>query len=355
MLHEFILANRDEIIARIRTKVQERPAPKSADEELKNGVPLFLEQLVVRLQGDKTSAAKMNVSALTHGGDMLQNGFSVAQVIQGYGDVCQAITELAIQKSAAISTEDFRMLNESLDTATTEAVREYERQRDRHVSDRGTEQLGHLAHELRNALGTAMLAYETLKRGETGVRGSTGAILGRSLSTLQTLVDRSLVEVRLETSVMREERIGLRGFIEEVEVAATFEASERGVVLSVAEVPAGVVIVADRHLLASAVGNLVQNACKFTRRGGRVVIESHATVDRVLIAVRDECGGLPPGKSEELFQPFTQSGADRSGLGLGLTISRKAVERIGGRLRVENYPREGCCFIVDLARAPSTD
>ncbi len=98
---------------------------------------------------------------------------------------------------------------------------------------------------------------------------------------------------------------------------------------------------------------LHENACKFRRRGGYVLLDTTGTLDRVLLSVRDECGGLPPGKSEELFLPYTQSSTDRSGLGLGLTIARKAIASVGGQLRVEDYPGEGCAFLVDLGRAPA--
>ena len=59
----------------------------------------------------------------------------------------------------------------------------------------------------------------------------------------------------------------------------------------------------------------------------------------------------PPGrKIEDLFQMFEQRGADRTGLGLGLSISRRGVEECGGVIRVRNLPGRGCVFTVDLAR-----
>ena len=79
----------------------------------------------------------------------------------------------------------------------------------------------------------------------------------------------------------------------------------------------------DRQIVAGAIANLMQNAFKFTRQGGHVSLRTSVTEDRVLIEVEDQCGGLPPGKAEELFDAFQQRGEDRSGLGLGLFISRK--------------------------------
>jgi signal transduction histidine kinase len=110
---------------------------------------------------------------------------------------------------------------------------------------------------------------------------------------------------------------------------------------------------ADRSILAATVVNLLQNAFKFTRPGTTVTLRGSATPDRVLIEVEDECGGLPDGNVNVLFQPFEQRGADRTGLGLGLTISRGGAEANNGRIYARNRPGHGCIFIIDLPRAVS--
>jgi signal transduction histidine kinase len=96
--------------------------------------------------------------------------------------------------------------------------------------------------------------------------------------------------------------------------------------------------------------NLLQNALKFTHPPGHVSLKTHTTVDRVQIEIEDECGGLPAGKIEDLFRMFEQRGADRTGLGLGLTISRQGVEESGGAIHVRDLPGKGCVFTVDLPR-----
>jgi signal transduction histidine kinase len=75
-----------------------------------------------------------------------------------------------------------------------------------------------------------------------------------------------------------------------------------------------------------------------------------SSTSRVLIEVEDECGGLPPGKAEELFLQFEQRGVDRTGLGLGLSISRRSVEADGGEIHVRDLPGVGCVFAIDLPR-----
>ena len=76
--------------------------------------------------------------------------------------------------------------------------------------------------------------------------------------------------------------------------------------------------------------------------------DTATAIGRVLIEVEDECGGLPPGRAEDLFRSFEQRSADRSGLGLGLAIARESVETNGGVIRARSLPSKGCIFTVDL-------
>jgi signal transduction histidine kinase len=82
-----------------------------------------------------------------------------------------------------------------------------------------------------------------------------------------------------------------------------------------------------------------------------VVLATRVTADRVAVDVRDQCGGLPAGRAERWFQPFSRGDSDRSGLGLGLAIARRAVHANLGELSVENLPGEGCIFTIDLPRS----
>lgn len=353
MLHEFLTSNRAEIIARSRAKVAKRMAPRPTAEEIENGVPLFLSQLVellLRSAHRKQSTEAIGASATKHGGELLRKGFTIAQVVHDYGDVCQAVTELAEEIEAPITVDEFHTLNRCLDDAIAEAVTEYSRLRERSQSDEETERSGVLAHELRNKLGAAMLAFASLKSGRVGITGSTVAVLDRNLRGLQKLIDRSLVEVRLDSGMQNQERFLVSELVEEIELEASLEANASGVALTVTPVQAGLEVQCDRPILAAALINLLQNAFKFSRSHGHVSLKTTATADRVLFEIEDECGGLPAGKAEELFRPFTKRGANRKGLGLGLSISRRGVEANGGEVRVLDLPTKGCIFTIDLPR-----
>jgi signal transduction histidine kinase len=365
LLHELLTRHHDEIVAGARTRLWARTGPRATEADLRDGIPLFLRQLeaVLRREQDTPerpagsaevgAPSEMGESANRRGGELRHAGFSIAQVVQGYGDICQAITQLSDELQASITADEFRTLNRCLDEVIAEAVTEFARQRDRSVARENTERLGVFAHELRNLLHNAVLAYEALKTGTVGIASNTGMMLGRSLAGLGNLIDRSLAEVRIEAGANLRERVPLSEFMEEVELAATIEASSNGHDFAVHPVDRRVAIDIDRQLLAAALGNLLQNAFKFPRPPGRVVLRTDATTlpGRVLIEVEDECGGLPRGFADELFQPFRHRGADRSGLGLGLIIARQGVEANGGALRVRDIPGMGCVFTVDIPRA----
>jgi signal transduction histidine kinase len=357
MLLEFIAANRERITARTRERLASRTTPHPTDTEIIHGVPLFLDQLAVRLRADaEPTSDQLGATASIHGRELLNAGFTIGQVVQDYGDICQAITELAVEQGPQITNEDFRTLNLCLDIAITDAVTEYARQSERSIHGRGVEHLGFLAHELRNLLNTATLAFDAVRSGSVAPGGTTANLVAKSLASMSDLVSRSLAEVRLEGTVPRTERVPLTSLLEEIEIAAAFEARSRDVALSIKPAETGVAVEGDSQILTSIVTNLVQNACKYTPPHGHVTLATRVTAQRVYIDVADECGGLPPGKAEELFRPYQQRHENHSGLGLGLAISLKGVRAIGGDISVRNVPGIGCVFTVELRRwAPLDD
>lgn len=354
MLYDVIVGNHHEIIRRCRAKVAARVPPcTNADNE--HGVPVFLMQQADALRLGQTTSPEISRSAIQHGHDLLLQGFTVSQVVHDYGSICQAITELAMELNAPISTEDFGTLNRCLDDAIAGAVTEYGREQVQSGIDgeqaRGSERLGFLAHELRNLLNTAMIAFEVLKTGDVGVGGSTGGVLQRSLMASHALINRSLGELRLTQGVQTREHIPLAGFIDDIAASARLDANNRGLTLIVMPVEDGVAVEADRQILAAVVGNLLQNAFKFTRPCTTVTLRVSATAERVLIEVQDECGGLPGGDIDELFRPFEQRSVDRTGVGLGLAFSRRSAEANHCRISARDVPDSGCIFTVDVPRS----
>lgn len=109
----------------------------------------------------------------------------------------------------------------------------------------------------------------------------------------------------------------------------------------------------DRERILQVLANLIGNALKFTSRGGRVDVSVREDGDEVCFLVADTGCGIPTEKLEEIFERFSQgSERDRSGLGLGLYISKRIVDAHAGRLWVESQPGEGSRFHFALPAAP---
>jgi signal transduction histidine kinase len=355
MLLQFITLNREEIIARCRAKVAARSMSPPTREASDRGIPVFLDQLVEMLRSGATSTHDINKSAGEHGLDLRRKGYTISDVVHDYGDVCQSITDLAVETHAPINTDDFRTLNRCLDDAIASAVTIYARLTvpapDGTAAGPDKQSFGFLVHELRNLVSTAVMSYAVLQTGSVGVGGSTGAVLGRSLNRLQDLIAGAVEEVRTSAPLKNKTRILVAELVEEIGTASALEANTRGVKLVVAPIQGDLAIDVDRQVLAAVVGNLMQNAFKFTRAQGTVTLGVRSSGGRVLIEVEDQCGGLPGhGAQQEIPPTFEQRGTDRTGLGIGLTFSRWGCEANGGRLYARNQPGTGCTFVVDLPR-----
>jgi signal transduction histidine kinase len=373
MLHEFLSSHRQNLIDRCRSKVALRESPEAIDGDVEHGIPYFLDQLIKTLEveqtvdpmqsrkvsgpsgGGRSVLSEMGETAAMHGRELLQRGFTVEQVVHDYGDICQAITDLAYEQQVPIEIDEFRTLNRCLDNSIAVAVTEFTYQRDVIIADKQNqgfnEKLGFFAHELRNKIHVATLALTAIKTGQVGFSGATGGVLDRSLVGLRNLIDRSLSEVRTTAGMpIQHVLFSLADFISELKLSAALEAQIKKCCLTVSPVDPGLAVDADRDLLFAAVGNLLQNAFKFTQTATEVTLSAYAVADRILIEVQDHCGGLPPGSAERMFLPFIQGGLDRSGLGLGLAIARRSVEANQGTLSVRDVPHSGCVFTIELPR-----
>ncbi len=360
MLRELLTANHEELVRRCRAKVTDRAATFATDHASDSVVPILVGQLVraIRTADVETSREAANLPdarsmAATHGSELLRNGYTIDQVVHDYGDLFQAVTELALETNAAITVAELHTFNRCIDAATADAVTEFGRERDVAISDTFArsmhERIGSLAHELRNVLNSAMLSYETLESGPTPPNGIAGKLLGTSLKRMRDLITRSLDEVRATTGFqVRREPVSIRDLLTELHVSADMEARSRRVTLTIAPITDPLEVQADRLLIACALSNVVQNALKFTRPEGRVALTARAVEGRVLVDVEDECGGIRVDDTEELFKPFEQRNGDRTGLGLGLSISRRGVEANGGEVRIRNLPGKGCVFTIEL-------
>ena len=373
MLNKFLADNRADLIARCIDKVVQRPLRAATKQQLENGIPLFIDQFIRTLDaeqareagagtlissppvGQELGLSEMGLSASALGKALLQLGYSVDQVVHDYGDLCQAITDLAFERDIPLSIDEFRALNCCLDHAIADAVTEFSGERDVTLAEQhhayASEQIGFLMHELRNELGTASMAVTVMESGKLTVASAPAAVLQRSLAAMDRLITRSLDEVRSKCNGSTLHQVfSLASFIAEAKLAADLDAMRLGCTLTVADVDPLLGIDGHEDLLLAALMNLLHNAFKFTRSNTEVLLAAYAQGERILIDVKDHCGGLPLGDAERMFAPFTQRSKNKTGLGLGLSIARKSVEADSGTLHVLDLPSIGCIFTIDLPR-----
>lgn len=379
-MFRFLQENHEALIARSKASGAHRARHAGTEKELRNGIPQFLEQLARTLHaeadrdasesfrisgaagGSAPALTEIGISATAHGRQLLELGYTVDQVVHDYGDICQAITGLAAERHEPFTPEEFRTLNRCLDNAIADAVTEFSAHHElvmlRGWTAEANERVGSMVHELRNAVHTASLAVRAMESGSLPVQGATGGVLKRSLAAMTSLLLESAALVRATAGTDRSAEVfSVASLLADAAAAASLDAVARGCLFTADAVDGRLAVRGSRELLLGAVVNLLQNGFKFTLPGSHVRLGAHAGgTGHVLIEVADHCGGLAVGSAERMFKPFAQAGADRSGLGLGLSIARRNVEADGGTLSVRDVPGSGCIFTISLpAHAPERE
>lgn len=246
-----------------------------------------------------------------------------------------------------------------------EALRESERSL-KEADRRKDEFLATLAHELRNPLAPIASAVQVLQLigpPDTEVQALRD-VIERQVQHLTHLVDDLLDVSRVSrgkvTLRFRRTEVAIL-LAQAVEISRPlFEAAGHELAVSLPQEP--LVIEGDLTRLAQAIGNLLNNAAKFTRGPGRIALEAIRDGDNVTISVRDTGIGIPVEMLTRIFDLFTQveTGVDRThgGLGIGLTLAKNLVEMHKGTLEAQSEgPGHGSVLVVrlPLAAAPSRD
>src|SRR4029078_9209014 len=212
MLHEFLTSNRTELVSRCRSKVARRVSPTEIPLALDHGVPLFLQQLVETLHfeereplgatvepGPSPAATEIGRAATVHGAELLRLGYTVDQVVHDYGDVCQAVTELAVEHNKLIAAAEVRTLNRCLDNAIADAVTSFGSAHHVLLEDQAEtlqQRLHYFALEHRRLMNIAIQAHAVIKTGQVGATGATSTLLVNTLEDLRSLTDRTLPAIR---------------------------------------------------------------------------------------------------------------------------------------------------------------
>jgi PAS domain S-box-containing protein len=217
-----------------------------------------------------------------------------------------------------------------------------------------------LSHELRNPLTPIRNSLDVLVRAEPGSEQARRAqeVIGRQTGQLARLIDDLLDLTRITRNKIQLQVTAL-DFNAVVRSAADDHRelfAAKGVALEVAPAPVPLPVRGDEARLAQVIGNLLQNAAKFTPRGGRVAVRTEAAGGCARLFVSDTGVGIRPDVLARLFQPFMQaeSTLDRShgGLGLGLALVKGLIEMHGGSVLARSEGGgQGTEFVVDIPLA----
>jgi signal transduction histidine kinase len=319
-----------------------RLGPRSGIELLREASAQGFNGTVILLTGQ--GQTRTDLDALDAGAvDYLEKAGLTSQLLE------RTIRYAIAQRSASIELEHkVRKRTEELAKAN-EALQELNRRKDEFLST--------LGHELRNPLAPILNALEIMRLAGTKLEtiNRQRERLERQVSQMVRLVDDLLDVSRITTGKLRltAELVTLQDVF-----SAALDISrphlEKAQLKFTADLPAKAVnLNADRVRLAQVFSNLLNNAAKYTERGGRVSLTTSVARDRVMVCIRDTGVGIPRDVLPRVFELFTQ--VDRTlnrsegGLGVGLALVRRLVEMHGGKVTANSEgPGKGTEFTVDL-------
>ncbi len=218
------------------------------------------------------------------------------------------------------------------------------------------EMLAVVSHDLRNPLNAISIAASSLEWGSPGAepderitkRAATirraVARMDRLLSDLLDLASIDAGKLKLQTAPHAVEQVLL-----ELREVFSGTADEKRIKLSVHTAPEVALLACDRDRLVQALSNLVSNALKFTREGGRIDVTATPSGEGIRFSVQDTGAGIPAAVLPHVFDRYWHA-AQRSGAGhgLGLAIVKGIVEAHGGQVSVQSTPGEGSTFSFEI-------
>jgi signal transduction histidine kinase/ActR/RegA family two-component response regulator len=252
----------------------------------------------------------------------------------------------------ALSADIAQQIAHALDRARAyEAAEQASRAKD--------EFLAMLGHELRNPLSPILTATQLMRLRGDDVCARERTIIERQARNLVRLVDDLLDVSRITRGkiVLERRPTDLAAIVAEAVEQTSPAFEERAHSLEV-EVPPGIVVDGDPARLAQVFANLLNNAAKYTKRGGEIRVSTEVFPTGVAVEVRDNGQGIAPELLPHVFEPFVQGpqGRDRArgGLGVGLAVAKSIVAMHGGTLHAESEGRGcGATLTVELPRLPS--
>jgi signal transduction histidine kinase len=354
VLHELLSTRRQDILTRCEEKLRVH-LPGHSQADLLGELPVVLNELILTLSRHSTHRANegdlpfATAFGAAHGELRERMGTPLTRLVHDFGLLCDTIATMADQEATNIAGREWQVLNSMLDSAIARAISKYSDRSSGRQRQETAQEFGFFAHELRNAISGAMTGFTALRSGHVGLNSRTAEMVERSLRSTRELVEQMLVDARLASgrAIVRT-RLNVRDVV--CNVCASVPV-ERDIVVRVS-IADDLQIDAEENLLTIALRNLIHNGIKFSRNGGLVETRAERSTEGTTVEVEDECGGLDETMLAELYRPFVpHRHADKRGAGLGLAITRRAVEAHGGSIGVTNIAGKGCIFRLALPDA----
>ena len=217
--------------------------------------------------------------------------------------------------------------------------------------------LSHMSHELRSPLNAVLGFAQLLQSGTPPPTARQAEDVGEILKAgwyllglIDEILELSLIESGHLSCVL--EPVPLAELLDECQALVQGTAAAHGIRLSLAPLDDGCLVIVDRTRLKQVVINLLSNAIKYNRKGGTVQVHCAAAgPGRLCIRIEDSGIGLSPAQLKQIFQPFERLGQQNSaieGTGIGLALSKRLVELMGGRIGVHSVVGQGSVFWVEL-------
>ncbi|QSQ25422.1 HAMP domain-containing histidine kinase [Pyxidicoccus parkwayensis] len=363
-LGELLCDHTDELVQRWYERwLRERPSnPRLTEAALKDHLPLQLRVIGGALLKENSSRESPRELWRQHGRlapeQRVLDEVLIEEVVREYGFVIEEVRIWLGGRGEQVSVQDYSFFSLAIFELTAESVRRYAKFRAEQVARERSEYVASIAHQLRTPVSTLNLSLQQLERGHGTPDARTLERLRRTVARLGRLVDGILRLERFkpEELPIHPESLAPAQIIDQIVADYEHDASSKGLRLDVSANRSARMQV-DRDLLVDALGNLIQNAIKYTAKGFvRVTLEEQE--DAVVFKVEDSGPGISSDRQRELFRPVYPG--QPGGVGLGLSIAFRAAVAQGGALELESEPGRGSTFLLRLpwlvcAREEPTD
>jgi signal transduction histidine kinase len=390
-LSEFITENHERILQEFENFARNHSAPAETMDTaaLRDDAAGILRAIALDLQQPRTPSSKERkakgaaprrsgagaTSAETHGAERAASGFSLRETVSEFRALRASVLRLwraaAGPRTDETAVQDVDRFHEAIDQVLAESIGRYAFEIEKLQGQRAAEAVAEdvaraktdflqiVSHELRTPL-NAIVGYTSLLR--MGTYGSTtegqeGALgrMKRAEERLLGIIDGLLDFQDTGTGTPYElEEISVQDATQGVTSIVEPTANEHEVEFDMDVQADGARIRVDRERLRQVLVNLISNGVRFTQRGGRVWLDYVETPEKVCLRVHDTGPGIPTEKLEAIFEPFVQLDMgltrERGGVGLGLAVSRRLTEGMGGTLTAESEIGKGSVFTVSLPR-----